>query len=89
MTVLEFEEAVWRIEEALIRIRAPVHKEVGDYDFERQAGRNMSVTNWVNGRLRPRLGDLQVSIINGNFMHPHGRTKMRNLRASYVEPKYE
>ena len=44
--------------------------------------RRMSVTNWTNGRLRPRLRDLEVSIIDGNFGHPHGRTKMRTLRAS-------
>ena len=84
MTVLEFEEAVWRIEEVMIRIRAPVHEEVDDYNFERRASRNMSVTGWINWRLRPRLGDFEVSIIDGNFTHPHGRTKMRNLRSSYV-----
>ena len=84
MNVLEFEEAVWQLEEVLIRIRAPARESVGNYDFERQAGRNMSVTNWINGRLRPRLRHLEVSIIDGNYTHPHGRTKMRTLRASYV-----
>lgn len=84
MTVLEFEDAVWRIDEVLIRIRAPVDAEVDDYDYERRASLNMTVTSWLNWRLRPRLGDFQVSIIDGNFMYPHGRTKMRNLRASYV-----
>ena len=83
MQVREFEEAVFRVEEVLIRVRAPVNIDVDDYDFERQASRQMSVTNWTNGRLRPRLRDLEVSIIDGNFGHPHGRTKMRTLRASY------
>ena len=84
MTVLEFEEAVWRIEEVLIRIRAPVHEEVDEYDNERRASRNMSVTRWMAWRLHPRLRGFEVSIIDGNFTHPHGRTKMGTLRASYV-----
>ena len=89
MNVLEFEDAVWRIEEVLIRIRAPVHEEVGNYNFERRASGNMSVTNWMNGRLRPRLGNHQVSIVDGNFTHPHGGTKMRTLRGTYVAPHRE
>ena len=83
MRIWEFEEAVSRVEEVLIRVRAPVNTEVKDYDFDRQASRDMSVTNWVNGRLVPRLGDLEVSIIDGNFQYPHGRTKMKTLRDTY------
>ena len=67
MKVWEFEEAVSRIEEVLIRVRAPVNTDVDNYDFDRQASRQMSVTNWTNGRLRPRLRDLEVSIIDGKL----------------------
>ncbi len=83
MRVWEFEEAVLRIEEVLVRVRAPVNTEVGDYDFERKASRNMTVTQWVATRLSPRLGDLEVAIIDGSFTHPHGRTKIETLRSSY------
>ena len=84
MTVLEFEQIVWEIDEILIRIRAPISHEVENYDFVRKASNNMSLTQWINGRLRPRLGELHVSIIDGNFTHPHGGTKLRNIRASYI-----
>ena len=83
MQVREFEEAVFRVEEVLIRVRAPANEDVEPYDFERQASQNMSITRWSNGRLLPRLGGLEVAIIDGNFQSPHGRTKMGNLRASY------
>ena len=84
MNVLEFELAVWEVDEILIRIRAPVNREVASYDFVRQAKNNMSLTEWINGRLRPRLGELQVSVIDGNFTQPHGRTKIQKIRESYI-----
>lgn len=83
MKVWEFEEEVMRIEEVLIRVRAPIDAEVDDYGFSRRASGNTSVTNWTSGRLHPRLRDREVSIIDGNYQHPHGRTKMQTLRQSY------
>lgn len=85
ITVLEFENAVWRIDEVLIRIRAPESSKVGDYDYDRKASRSMTLSNWLNARIYPKLGDLEVSIIDGYFRHPHGSTKMRNLRDTYVD----
>lgn len=84
MKVREFEDAVLRIEEVVIRIRAPMNQEVEDYDFIRQTGLNMSVKDWIGGRLSPRLGDLEVAIIDGHFQQPHGKTTMRTLRTSYT-----
>ena len=84
MQVWEFEEEVLRIEEVVIRIRAPVNTEVGDYEYERQTKSNMSVTNWLELRLVPALGEgTQVAVIDGHYTRPHGRTKMGTLRASY------
>ena len=83
MKVWEFEEEVMRLEEVLIRIRASHNAEVDDYGFSRQASGNTSVTDWTNGRLYPRLRGHEVSIIDGNYQHPHGRTKMYTLRRSY------
>lgn len=83
MNVRDLEMAVWKIEEVLIRVRAPVNRAVGEYDFDRQTSRNMSVTSWITGRLQPRLDGLDVSVIDGTYRQPHGRTKMGNLRASY------
>lgn len=84
MTVLEFEQTVWEIDGILIRIRAPINHQVETYDFVRRAHSKMSLALWINGRLRPRLGELQVSIIDGNFTHPHGATKLRQIRESYL-----
>ena len=84
MNILEFEQRVWEVEEILIRIRAPSNHQIQDYDFTRKARHDMSVTNWVNGRLRPRLEGLELSIIDGNFARPHGKTQLRTVRESYV-----
>ena len=70
-------------EEILIKIRADPDSEVKPYDFQRKAPGSMTVNEWLNGRLIPKLGDLQVDVISGNYSLPHGRTKLSTLRDSY------
>ena len=83
MNISEFEENVLEIEEVHIRIRASVNTEVRDYAYQRRAANNMSVTEWLNGRIFPCLGNLEVAIIDGHYQHPHGNTTMDTLRQSY------
>lgn len=83
MRVTEFEAAVLEIEEIVIRIRAPTSVEVGDYEYERQAAAGTSVTEWLRTRVVPKLDGYQVSVVDGYSNEPHGRTRLRTLRASY------
>lgn len=83
MRVTEFEAAVREIEEIVIRIRAPKSTEVDDYEYERQAAAETSVTEWLRTRVIPKLNDNQVCVIDGYWSEPHGRTRLRILRASY------
>ena len=83
MRVDEFEIKVLDLEEIVIRIRAPREAEVDKYDYERQASGGMSVTNWLQTRIIPRLRDYEYSIIDGRYQHPHGRTSLQRLRESY------
>lgn len=83
MTVLEFENAVWELEKVRIFIRAPSHEEVEGYNYKRKTSKNTPVTGWIHKRLHPCLRNYQVSIVDGNFEVPHGKTQMRNLRDTY------
>ena len=83
MSVDEFEKEVLRLEEIVIRIRALGFENVGDYPYQRRASGGTSVTEWLNTRIYPILGEHEVCIIDGNWQHPHGRTKLDTLRDSY------
>lgn len=84
MRIDVFEQTVFDIETIVIRIRAPATGEIGDYVYERRASDDASVTEWLSARITPKLNDLEVSIIDGGFKAPHGRTKLRTLRDSYA-----
>ena len=83
MRIPEFEAAVLEVEEIVVRVRAPVGTELDDYEYERQAAAETSVTEWLHTRVIPKLHGNQVCVIDGNSAQPHGRTKLRTLRASY------
>lgn len=84
-SVREFERKVRALEEVSITIRAPSSQMVDDYGFEKKAAATASVTDWLETRVKPRLGDVEFAIINSEYVAdtPHGRTKMSTLRASY------
>ena len=83
MTVFEFEQRVLDLEEIVIRIRAPGHTEVDDYEYQRQAAGATSVTAWLHTRIPPSIREIGVSIVDGNLREPHGRTLLSTLRVSY------
>ena len=83
ISVAEFEAKVFEKEEILIRIRAPSSAKVDDYNYSRKAAGSQSVTEWLEGRIKPNLKGYEVTIIDGDYTQPHGRTKLDTLRASY------
>ena len=83
VSVAEFEAKVLVMEEIVIRIRAPSGSKVDDYDYERKAAGSQSTTDWLNGRIRPLVGDYEVEVVGGDYASPHGRTKLDTLRSSY------
>lgn len=83
ITVRALEEKILEIEEIVICIRAPSTDLVDDYVFERKAAGTSSVTDWLDGRVRPLLSGKEVVVINGDYSSPHGRTKLNTLRSGY------
>ena len=83
MRVRDFKAAVLGREGIVIRVRAPATTEVGDYDYERQASGETSVTDWLNTRILEKLRGNDISVIDGDLREVHGRTKLKNVRETY------
>ena len=83
VTVRELEAKILEREEIVVTIRASASAMVGDYPYERKAAGSTSVTDYIEGRLRPSIGNHEFVIINGDHTTPHGRTKLSTLRDSY------
>lgn len=83
ITVRALEEKIFELEEIVVTVRAPSGVMVDDYEFERKAAGTSSVSDWLEGRVKPLLGGHEVVVINGDYTTPHGRTKLNTLRGSY------
>jgi hypothetical protein len=80
----EIERAVFELEQVRIVIRAPVRMDLGEYEYERQAAGNASITQWLEQRIYPLVEGNGVVVVDGTGALPNGRTKMENLRATYI-----
>jgi hypothetical protein len=83
ISVAEFESKVLEKEEIVIKIRAPANTQVQNYDYDRKAAGNSSITDWLDGRIKPLIKNNEVVIIAGDYASPHGRTKLDTVRKGY------
>jgi len=83
MTVYDFEQAVWEKEGIRIVVRAPWDDQVQDYDYVNAAQANWRVTQFLENRILPRVGNRQAVVISGFGKHPHGGTHLSGVRDSY------
>ncbi len=83
ISVAEFEAKVLEKEEIVIKVRAPASTQVEDYNYDRKAAGTQSVSDWLEGRIKPALDGHEVVVIDGDYTTPHGRTKLDRLRKSY------
>lgn len=83
ITVRALEEKIFELEEIVVTIRAPANTLVDNYEFERKAAGTSSVSDWLEGRVRPLIDGNEVVVLNGDYTTPHGRTKLSTLRGSY------
>lgn len=83
VSVAEFEAKVLEKEEIVIKVRAPAGTMVQDYDYSRKASGAQSTTDWLEVRIKPCIEGHEITIIDGDYSTPHGRTKLETLRNSY------
>jgi hypothetical protein len=83
MRVSEVESRVYELEEVRIVIRADSNEEVGTFNYSRKAPGTASITEWLDQRIYPLVGNHGVVVIDGNGATPHRRTRMSTLRESY------
>ena len=83
ISVTEFEAKVLELEGIIIRVRAPSGSQVSDYSYARKSPGNQSTSDWLEGRIKPSLDAHEVVVINGDYVTPHGLTKLDRLRKSY------
>ncbi|MBY6345092.1 hypothetical protein E5C31_03845 [Providencia rettgeri] len=84
VSIRDFEQAVFELEEIRIVVRGSLRAKVDAYEYERKAAGNTSVNDWLDSRIRPLIGEIEVSVINGNGGIPHGRTNLENVRSGYA-----
>ena len=56
-----------------------------EYNYDRKAAVNTSITDWYNTRLKPIWGDYDAEIIDSYGTNFHGRTKLEKVWDSYAE----
>ena len=82
--ITDFEDAVWEVEGVRVVVRdrsdCRIH---GDYGYERAAKGSWHVSELLNKRVRPVVDGREVAVVEGGGSHPHGKTQLRTVRASY------
>lgn len=81
----ELERQIFQLEEIKVVIRCPRSQILPEYPYQRKAAANTSVTEWLESRIKPIIGNFEVDIIKGDGNSPHGRTSLETVRRSYQE----
>jgi hypothetical protein len=84
ITVESFEKQVEDIEGITIVIRAPSGTQVESYDYDRKAADSSSIGDWLKNRITPKIGELEVKILEGDLESPRRNSKkLETVRQSY------
>jgi len=83
-SIHSLETKVFELEEIRIVIRGPEFSQVKPYDYERQYKSDGRIKEWLESRLKPLIGNLEVTVISGDGTIPHPRLTMERIRSSYT-----
>lgn len=81
----EFVEKVELLEGIVIALWTDENTPVEDYDYQRQAANNISISDWIEGRIKPKIGNISVRIVDGKHSAPHRGQRLDTLRKSYLQ----
>ena len=86
MQAWKFEQKVFEKERVRIVIRADSEARVTKFGYERGAKGSTKVSDWLETRIYPCVGEFEVTVVNGRGeIDPHGSTHMSTLRATYED----
>lgn len=83
MTIQELEDKVWALDGIRIVVRRSSTTDVGDYTHKNAAQASWRITEFIENRLRPLIGNREVCVVMGDGEQPHGRTLLSSIRDSY------
>ena len=83
MKVRQLENAVWATETIRIVIRASSGSEVGEYDYVNAATYSWTVSELIENRIRPLVGNAEIVAIRGNGHVTRGNVVLQTLKDSY------
>lgn len=81
----ELEQVIFDVDEIRVVVRASLSTDLDDYNYVRKAAGTVSLTDWLDQRIKPLLRGHDVAVVNGNGVSPHGRTQIEKIRSSYVD----
>ena len=85
VSTTELERQIFEKEEIKVVIRATREETFPSYPYQRKMSQNATVTEWMDSRLKPLLGNTEFEIVRGDGNSPHGRSKMETVRNSYKD----
>jgi hypothetical protein len=80
----EFVEKVQELEGVVIALWVDENTMVDDYNYMKMAASNTSIADWIDGRIKPKIGEIKVRVIDGAHTEPHRGQKMSTLRDGYT-----
>jgi hypothetical protein len=83
MKIHEIENKAWSMDGVRIIIRGPENENLMDYTQKNATQANWSVTKYIETRIKPLVGDKEVTVLLGNGELPHGNTLLSSVRNSY------
>ena len=85
VSATDLERQIFENEEIKVVIRCSKETLFDEYNYDRKAAVNTSITDWYNTRLKPIIGNYDADIIDGYGTNPHGRTGIEKVRNSYAD----
>ncbi|GAA4297127.1 hypothetical protein GCM10023142_36670 [Anaerocolumna aminovalerica] len=85
VSATDLERQIFEKEEIKVVIRCSKETLFDEYNYDRKAAVNTSITDWYNTRLKPIIGNYDADIIDGYGTNPHGRTGIEKVRNSYAD----
>ena len=86
------EKKIWDVEGFQVNFLSSVGKNLRDnkkdmpqYPFTRKAPGDMTVSEWKQNRFNPNYPGLDVEVLDVVNMPVAGQTKLKNVRATYVD----